>query len=93
MSYLLWGLMQERIATRPYETGELFKSSKFLVFANRFLSLIVGWAVMNCQKSRAAQSHGAQARRGDWCDEQHWLRRGCLWAWVSDTPCKVVRRV
>jgi len=43
VSYLLWGLMQERIMTRPYATGELFKSSKFLVFANRFLALLVAW--------------------------------------------------
>ena len=44
VSYLLWGLMQERIMTRPYATGELFKSSKFLVFANRFLALLVAYA-------------------------------------------------
>merc|ERR1711951_322518 len=30
--------------TRPYATGELFKSSKFLVFANRFLALLVAYA-------------------------------------------------
>ena len=27
VSYLLWGLMQERIMTKPYETGVLFRSS------------------------------------------------------------------
>ena len=43
ISYLLWGLMQERIMTKPYESGELFRSSKFLVFANRFLALIAAW--------------------------------------------------
>ena len=46
VSYLLWGLMQERIMTKPYESGELFTSSKFLVFANRFLALFAAWAVM-----------------------------------------------
>ena len=30
--------------TRPYSTGELFRSSKFLVFANRFLALLVACA-------------------------------------------------
>ena len=30
ISYLLWGLMQERIMTKPYESGELFRSSKVL---------------------------------------------------------------
>ena len=49
VSYLLWGLMQERIMTKPYESGELFKSSKFLVFANRFLALIVAWATYKIQ--------------------------------------------
>jgi adenosine 3'-phospho 5'-phosphosulfate transporter B2 len=43
VSYLLWGLMQERIMTKPYESGHLFRSSKFLVFANRFLALIAAW--------------------------------------------------
>ena len=46
VSYLLWGLMQERIMTKPYETGELFRSSKFLVFANRFLALFAAMAGM-----------------------------------------------
>jgi adenosine 3'-phospho 5'-phosphosulfate transporter B2 len=46
VSYLLWGLMQERIMTKPYETGELFSSSKFLVFANRFLAFFVAWAAV-----------------------------------------------
>ena len=51
ISYLLWGLMQERIMTQPYETGELFRSSKFLVFANRFLALLVAW----CEACRTAR--------------------------------------
>ncbi len=46
VSYLLWGLMQERIMTKPYESGEHFRSSKFLVFANRFLALFAAWAMM-----------------------------------------------
>ena len=44
VSYLVWGLMQERIMTRPYSSGDLFTSSKFLVFANRFLALLVAYA-------------------------------------------------
>jgi adenosine 3'-phospho 5'-phosphosulfate transporter B2 len=46
VSYLLWGLMQERIMTKPYDTGELFASSKFLVFANRFLAFFAAWIGM-----------------------------------------------
>jgi len=30
VSYLVWGLMQERIMTRKYSSGDLFTSSKFL---------------------------------------------------------------
>ena len=29
--------------TKPYESGVLFRSSKFLVFANRFLALFAAW--------------------------------------------------
>uniref|UniRef100_A0A6S9UV63 Sugar phosphate transporter domain-containing protein n=1 Tax=Chrysotila carterae TaxID=13221 RepID=A0A6S9UV63_CHRCT len=50
VSYLMWGLMQERIMTKPYATGELFHSSKFLVFANRFLALIVAWVSYRLQR-------------------------------------------
>ena len=49
VSYLLWGLMQERIMTQPYESGERFRSSKFLVFANRFLALLVAYAAVRHQ--------------------------------------------
>ena len=53
VSYLVWGLMQERIMTQPYGygqdpavpgSGERFTSSKFLVFANRFLAMLVAYA-------------------------------------------------
>ena len=46
VSYVLWGLLQERIMTKPYETGELFKSSKFLVFANRILAFFAAYTAM-----------------------------------------------
>jgi len=47
--------------TRPYETGELFRSSKFLVFANRFLALVVAGIAVNMQRRRAPASVVAQA--------------------------------
>jgi len=40
ISYLLWGLLQERIMTRTY-ANEKFSNSQFLVFVNRFLAMIV----------------------------------------------------
>ena len=43
ISYLLWGLLQERIMTRTYGT-EKFKNSQFLVFANRLLAAIVAYS-------------------------------------------------
>jgi len=42
ISYLLWGLLQERIMTRTYD-NEKFSNSQFLVFVNRFLAMIVAY--------------------------------------------------
>ncbi|CAF4010899.1 unnamed protein product [Rotaria sp. Silwood2] len=42
ISYLLWGLLQERIMTRTYD-NEKFTNSQFLVLANRFLAMIVAY--------------------------------------------------
>ncbi len=42
ISYLLWGLLQERIMTRTF-AGEKFTNSQFLVFANRFLAMILAY--------------------------------------------------
>ncbi|KAL3903339.1 MAG: hypothetical protein SGPRY_011719 [Prymnesium sp.] len=41
LSYLCWGLMQETIMTTAYSNGELFQSSRFLVFANRIIALLI----------------------------------------------------
>ncbi|CAL8071861.1 unnamed protein product [Calicophoron daubneyi] len=40
LSYVMWGLMQERIMTRSYD-GEMFKDSQFLVFCNRFMTILM----------------------------------------------------
>lgn len=39
-SFLLWGILQERIMTHEYNTGK-FESSNFLIFANRVFSCVV----------------------------------------------------
>ncbi|KAA3677504.1 solute carrier family 35 (adenosine 3'-phospho 5'-phosphosulfate transporter), member B2, partial [Paragonimus westermani] len=39
-SYVLWGIMQERIMTRDYD-GMMFGNSQFLVFCNRLTTLFV----------------------------------------------------
>lgn len=46
LSYLTWGILQEKIMTREYigidgKTKTFFKDSQFLVFANRFLAFII----------------------------------------------------
>ncbi|CAF0996915.1 unnamed protein product [Didymodactylos carnosus] len=50
-SYLLWGLLQERIMTRTYD-GRNFNNSQFLVFMNRLLSMFVSYACFKifCQQ-------------------------------------------
>lgn len=40
ISYLTWGVLQERIMTQKYD-GETFSTSQFLVFVNRILALVV----------------------------------------------------
>ncbi|XP_028295474.1 adenosine 3'-phospho 5'-phosphosulfate transporter 1 [Gouania willdenowi] len=54
ISYLTWGVLQERVMTGSYgaktpeEQGERFKDSQFLVFMNRILALTVSglWCVL-----------------------------------------------
>ncbi|XP_065819515.1 adenosine 3'-phospho 5'-phosphosulfate transporter 1 [Labrus bergylta] len=62
VSYLTWGVLQERVMTRSYgaetpeEQGEKFKDSQFLVFMNRILALTVSglWCLMFKQPSHGA---------------------------------------
>ncbi|KAH9507303.1 hypothetical protein Btru_056868 [Bulinus truncatus] len=51
VSYLTWGVLQERIMTIEYgqagtEDGEFFKDSQFLVFINRILAFIMALIVI-----------------------------------------------
>ena len=55
MSYLTWGLLQERIMTFEYgktdsTPGEFFKNSQFLVFINRILAFMIGITVLFVKK-------------------------------------------
>ena len=45
LSQVVWAYQQERIMTRPFETGELFASSNFLVFANRCFAVAITLAL------------------------------------------------
>ncbi|KAM4528759.1 adenosine 3'-phospho 5'-phosphosulfate transporter 1 [Fundulus diaphanus] len=62
VSYLTWGVLQERVMTRSYgaaspdQEGEKFKDSQFLVFMNRILALTVSglWCVLFKQPRHGA---------------------------------------
>ncbi|OQV22237.1 Adenosine 3'-phospho 5'-phosphosulfate transporter 1 [Hypsibius exemplaris] len=41
LSYLVWGVVQEKIITRAYDGGERFSDSQFLVFMNRIIAFII----------------------------------------------------
>ncbi|KAK0041266.1 adenosine 3-phospho 5-phosphosulfate transporter 1 [Biomphalaria pfeifferi] len=52
ISYLTWGVLQERIMTIKFgteEDGEYFKDSQFLVFINRILAFIMALIVIMLQ--------------------------------------------
>ena len=56
-SLLVYGILQERIMTRPYgegEDAEYFKFSVFLVMNNRFVSMMVAVAVLAVMQSAAS---------------------------------------
>ncbi|KAM6905869.1 adenosine 3'-phospho 5'-phosphosulfate transporter 1 [Lycodopsis pacificus] len=62
VSYLTWGVLQERVMTRSYgamtpeDEGEKFKDSQFLVFMNRILALTVSglWCLLFKQPRHGA---------------------------------------
>ncbi|XP_072266125.1 adenosine 3'-phospho 5'-phosphosulfate transporter 1 isoform X2 [Pyxicephalus adspersus] len=62
ISYLTWGVLQERVMTRTYtstepgSSGEKFRDSQFLVFMNRILALTV--AGIYCALTKQPR-HGA----------------------------------
>ena len=65
VSYLTWGVLQERVMTRSYgatatSPGERFSDSQFLVLMNRILALMVaGVYCILCKQPR----HGAPMYR------------------------------
>ncbi|KAI6659146.1 Adenosine 3'-phospho 5'-phosphosulfate transporter 1-like [Oopsacas minuta] len=55
VSYLTWGVIQERIMTREYE-GETFTNSQFLVFVNRILALFVAGGLLMFRPQKSPQA-------------------------------------
>lgn len=68
-SYIIWGLVQERMVTKAYGEGadaEFFPSSAFLVFGNRALALVVSativyWPWSNRSNTDAVVPQGLKA--------------------------------
>lgn len=57
VSYLTWGVLQEKIMTREYvgqdgKSKAFFKDSQFLVFSNRFLAFIIAASYIMSQQLR-----------------------------------------
>ena len=65
VSHLLWGVLQERIFTQPYESGAMFDQTNFLVFANRSFAVVLTWlarsmfAPGDCSAPLYVYSYGA----------------------------------
>jgi adenosine 3'-phospho 5'-phosphosulfate transporter B2 len=55
-SFLLYGLLQERIMTQPYGDGEMFRSSAFLVLNNRIVAMIIAFSWMIYNKEPLASA-------------------------------------
>ncbi|KAG8470925.1 hypothetical protein KFE25_009346 [Diacronema lutheri] len=74
-SFLCWGVLQERIMTRPYGVEEeRFKSSKFLVFVNRIVALIVADAMITFKRSA---TDGTPPFRYSYCATSNILSSVC----------------
>ena len=60
ISFLIWGLLQERIMTRTYG-NERFTNSQFLVFVNRFLAMIIAYILLRifCSKKKSYSNRPA----------------------------------
>ena len=55
LSYLTWGIVQERVMTKEYLPGR-FKSSTFLVFNNRLLALFLSLGIVAYKRLVASKS-------------------------------------
>ncbi|XP_022359226.1 adenosine 3'-phospho 5'-phosphosulfate transporter 1 isoform X2 [Enhydra lutris kenyoni] len=79
VSYLTWGVLQERVMTRSYgatatSPGERFTDSQFLVLMNRVLALIVaGLYCILCKQPR----HGAPMYRYSFASLSNVLSSWC----------------
>ena len=61
VSFVTWGVIQEYIMTKTYESGKLFPSPVFLVASNRTLALVVAFCVVRYKMARGQLRRAAPA--------------------------------
>jgi len=66
ISYLVWGLLQEKIMTQSYD-GHTFKDSQFLVFINRALALVIAWVYLSMYEPLTSKSKEAPLHKYSYC--------------------------
>jgi len=59
VSYITWGVLQEKVMTRAYSSGDMFPSATFLVFGNRAIAIWVALALVYYPQLR----HGARLEK------------------------------
>ncbi|XP_078452253.1 adenosine 3'-phospho 5'-phosphosulfate transporter 1 [Lampetra fluviatilis] len=79
VSYLTWGVLQERVMTREYGKGEegggeTFRDSQFMVFMNRILALAISG--LCCAMSKQPR-HGAPMYKYSFCSMSNILSSWC----------------
>lgn len=79
VSYLTWGVLQERVMTREYGKGEegggeTFRDSQFMVFMNRILALAISGL---CCAMTKQPRHGAPMYKYSFCSMSNILSSWC----------------
>lgn len=101
VSYLTWGVLQEKIMTREYlkvdgKTKVFFKDSQFLVFANRLLAFVISGAYLCTQKR---SRHGTPLYKYSYASFSNILSTWCQYeslkfvsfpAQVLTKSCKII---
>lgn len=78
LSYLCWGVMQETIMTTRYSNGEYFDSSRFLVFANRFIALLVCLPILWYQQRQpSSRPHNLPLYHYSYCSVSNIVSSAC----------------
>nr|CAG4643180.1 EOG090X05CU [Ilyocryptus agilis] len=79
ISYLTWGVLQEKIMTREYVDGdhaETFRDSQFLVFVNRILAFILSGIYLLITHKQTAQ-HRTPLYKYSYCSVSNTLSSWC----------------